>query len=229
MSAFEQAADAAKTPDALPLLRVGAVQVAGVHAIPHALAALEGSGTLGRIELHEGRARDLLAALREGELDCVIGWMDESLAEALPAGQLTIQPLWYGRMQVVASSKHALAGARSVSIEELARWRWIVPPPGSRTHAAFLQLFLHNGVPVPPVAIECSSLHTMLNIVAATRCLAVAPDTVVGHYARQRVVTALKGSALELGRNQVSLMTRRDSDALQVLLRFREALLAAVG
>jgi len=228
LSSLEQAVAAAGTPDVPPLLRVGAVQVAGIRAIPRALAALERSGTLGRIQLREGRARDLLEALREGDIDCVIGWMDESLADAVPPSRLSIQPLWYGRMQVVASTKHPLARSRSVDVAALASWQWIVPPPGSRTHAAFLRLFLHNGVPVPPVAVECSSLHTVLHVVAATRCLAVAPDVVVGHYAKQRAVAALKGPALELGRNQVSLMALRDSDALAAVRSFREALLAAV-
>jgi DNA-binding transcriptional LysR family regulator len=69
----------------------------------------------------------------------------------------------------------------------------------------------------------------MLHVVAATRYLAVAPDTVVGHYAKQRAVTALRGAALELGRNQVSLVTRRDSDTLPAVVRLREALLAATA
>ena len=78
---------------------------------------------------------------------------------------------------------------RAGAVAELARWRWIVPPPESRTHAAFQRLFLHHGVPMPIVAVECPALHTMLRMVAATRYLAVAPDTVVRHYARQRLVT----------------------------------------
>lgn len=229
LSSFEQAAEAARMPSAEPLLRVGAVQVAGMHALPRALAALERAGHAGRTELVEGRARDLLAALCEGTLDCVIGWMDESLADTAPAAALRIEPLWYSRMVVAAAARHPLAKARTVDVAELARWRWIVPPPQSRTHAAFLRLFLHNGVPVPPVAVECAALHTMLHIVAATRCLAVAPDIVVGHYARQRLVTALRGKALDLGRNQVSLVTRRDSDGLPSVTRFREALSAGAG
>lgn len=227
LSSFEHAVEAARIPALEPLLRVGAVQMAGMRALPRALAALERAGHAGRIQLREGRARDLLGALREGALDCVIGWMDESLADAAPVEQLRIEPLWYSRMRVVAATTHPLAKARSVDVAELSRWRWSVPPPGSRTHAAFLQLFLHNGVAVPPVAVECAALHTMVHVVAATRLLAIAPDTVVDHYARQHLVTALRGRALDLGRNQVSLVTRRDSESLQAVMRFREALAVA--
>lgn len=226
LASFEQALAAARMPSDEPVLRVGAVQVAGIRALPRALAALERSGFAGRIHLREGRVRDLLASLRAGALDCVVGWMDESLDDASAAGLFRIEPLWYGRMQVVAATKHPLARARAVAVAELARWRWIVPPPGSRTHAAFQRLFLHHGVPVPAVAIECPALHTMLRMVAATRCLAVAPDIVAGLYARQRLVGVLRGPELDLGRSQVSLVTRVDSEALPAVARFREALLA---
>jgi len=227
LSSVERAIEAARTPAVEPPLRLGCVQVAGVSALPAALARLERAGTLGRIRIREGRARDLLAALCAGEVDGVIGWMDESLAGALPVGELNIEPLWYGRMQVVAATSHPLARSRAVSVTELARWRWIVPPPQSLTHAAYLRLFLHNGVPAPPVTVECSALHTTLRLVSATRCLAVAPDAAVRQYAKLGLIAPLRGPLLNLGRNQVSVLTRRDSDALPGVRLLRQALLAA--
>ncbi len=227
LASVDRAIDAARTAAIAPLLRVGCVQLAGVNALPAALARLEKADLLGRIQIQEGRARDLLTALCEGRIDCVIGWMDESLADALPVEQLDIQPLSYGRMQVVAAARHPLARRRAVTPAELTRCRWIVPRPESRTHAAFLRLFLYNGVPAPPVSVECSALHTMLHLVAATRFIAVAPDVVVAHYARQGMVSALRGPALDLGRNHVSVITRRESAALPAVERFRKALLAS--
>ena len=226
LSSVERAVDAAKTAAIEPLLRVGCVQVAGVSALPAALARLEEAGTLGRIEIREGRTRDLLASLGDGLLDCVIGWMDESLADALPADSLNIETIGAGRMQVVAAARHPLARERSVAVAELARWRWIVPPRESRTHAAFLRLFLGNGIPVPAVAVECSALHTTLRIVSATRLLAVAPDAAVAHYTTQGMVAALKGAALDLGPNRMSVVTRRDSDTLPAVVRLRATMLS---
>jgi molybdate transport repressor ModE-like protein len=222
----ERALEAARAPASEPVLRVGCIQVVGVELLPAALARLEGAAAPGRIRIREGRARDLVAALCAGELDCVIGWMDEAVAQGLPVAQLEIEPLRHGRMQVVAAPAHPLARRRSVPAAELARWRWIVPPPESRTHAAFLRLFLGNGVAAPPVTVECAALHTMLHMVAQSRFLAVAPDGAVRAYARRGMVVALKGPALDLGRDTVSLLTRRDSAALPAVGRFRNALLA---
>jgi molybdate transport repressor ModE-like protein len=226
LTAVERAIDAARTAPIEPLLRVGCVQLAGMSVLPAALARLEEADQVGRMHIQEGRASDLVAALCEGRIDCVVGWMDESLADALPMGQLDIRPLWLGRMQVVSAATHPLARKRSVAVAELARWRWIVPRPESRTHAAFLRLFLRNGVPAPPVTVECSPLHTLLHLVGATRFLAVAPDIAAHHYVHQGMIAVLKGRELELGRTPIAVMTRRDSTALPPVTRLRKALLA---
>jgi molybdate transport repressor ModE-like protein len=226
LSSVARAIDAARQAAIEPPLRLGCIQVAGVSELPAALARLDAAGTLGRLQLREGRARELFAALCAGELDCVIGWIDESLTEGLPVGELDVAPLRYGRMRVVAARSHPLARSRAVSVAELARWRWIVPPPGSRTHAAYLRLFLHDGIPAPPVTVECPALHSMLRVVSATQLLAVAPDAAAAHYAQLGMVTPLKGPRLRLDRNQVAVVTRRDSAALPAVRLLRQALLA---
>ena len=227
LTSVARAIEAARAPADPPLVRVGCVQVAGVGALPAALARLERADAAFRLQLTEGRARELVAALAAGRLDCVVGWMDESVAAALPIDDLDIRPLGFGRMQVVAARAHPLARRRAVSVAELARWRWIVPRPESRTHAAFVRLFVANGMPAPPVAVECAALHTMLHLVAATRCLAVAPDAAVRAYARHGAVAALRGPALDLGRDPVCVVTRRDGASLPTVARLRAALLAA--
>lgn len=229
LASVDRAIDAARSASVEPLVRIGCAQVAGVSLVPAMLARLERSGVPGRLEIREGRTRDLLALLGEGTIDCVIGWTDESLADALPSVPLHIEAVGSGRMQVVASARHPLARRRAVGVAELARWRWIVPPRESRTHAAFLRLFLGNGLPAPPVAVECSALHTTLHLVGATRLLAVAPDAAVAHYAKRGMVAALKGAALDLGRDRLSVITRRDSDALEGVVRLREALRGAAA
>jgi molybdate transport repressor ModE-like protein len=226
LASVGRAIEAARTPAIAPLLRVGCVQVAGVELVPSALARLERADVAFRIRLQEGRARELVASLCAGELDCVIGWMDDSVADAVPVDALDIRPLQYGRMQVVAAAAHPLARRRSVGLAELADWRWAVPRPESRTHAAFLRLFLAHGLAPPPVCVECSALHSMLHLVAATRLLAVAPDAAVRPYSRRRMIATLEGPALDLGRNHVSVITRRDSAALPAIARFRDALLS---
>lgn len=229
LSAVERAIEAAQADVGASPVRLGCVQVAGVSLLPTALARLERGSALGQILLREGRAHELLCALYAGEIDCVVGWIDESAAQPLPTAELIVEPLWHGRMQVVASRAHPLAKARAVSVAELVRWRWIVPPPGSRTHAAYVRLFLHEGLAAPPVAVQCAMLHTMLRIVSATRLLAVAPDVAVRQYARLRMVRPLTGPELDLGRSPVAVVTRKDSERLASVRLLRQALTEAVA
>jgi len=227
LASVERALEAAGASEPGPALRIGCSQAAGVSVLPAALARLEAEGGLGRIQMREGRAQELLRDLCAGELDCMIGWMDESLAATAPLDMLRIEPLRLGRMQVVASPSHPLARKRAPVVEDLLRWGWIVPPEGSRTRAAYVRLFLNAGLAAPPVSVECAALHTMLRIVSATRLLAVAPDVAVEQYRRLGLVVALKGRSLRLGSEPFAVVTRRDSDALAAVRRLREALLAA--
>lgn len=229
LSAVERAVEAARTPALAPLLRIGCIQVVGAALLPAVLARLARDRTDVRMALREGRAVELMASLVTGELDCVIGWMDPAVLDAVPVGKLSIRPLRHGRMQVVAAHAHPLARRRLGTVEPLLHWPWIVPPAESRTHAAFRRLFLQHGVPPPPVTVECAALHTTLHVVAATRHLAVAPDAAVREYARRGVVAALKGPALDLGRDPISIATRRDSEALPAVREFSDAVTAVVA
>ncbi len=229
LASVDRAIEAARSAGDVPLLRLGCVQLAGVAHLPEALARLERRGTFGRIHVEEGRASDLLARLGAGELDCVVGWVDESTTHALPVETLSIHPLAYGRMQVVAAPRHPLAARRQVSVAELVDARWIVARRGSRTHDAFVRLFLDRGLPAPVAAVECSALHTALHLVARTRLLAMAPDVVVAGYARQGLLVPLAGPELQRDASPVCVITRRDSEALPVVRDLVDALLAAGG
>jgi molybdate transport repressor ModE-like protein len=226
LASVERAMEAAQAPAAEPIVRLGCVQVAGVNLLPTALARMEKRGATGHLQIREGRTQDLVAALCAGQLDCVIGWMDEAIAERLPAGQVDVAPLGYGAMHVVAGRTHPLARRRAVTVPELADWPWIVPPPESRTHAAFRRLFLGASV-MPSVTIECASLHSTLHLITRTRLLTVTPDAAADAYARRGMIVTLKGTGLDLGRNRLALMTRREVLALPSVVRLRGALLAA--
>ena len=164
-----------------------------------------------------------------GRQDAVVGWLDETIADGLPIDELAIDPIREGRMQVVAAASHPLARSRSVSVGELSRARWIVPPPESRTHAAYRRLFVSNGAAPPPVAVECASLHASLRIVSTTRMLAVAPDDAVSAYRRLGMIAALRGRSLDLGHAPLSVFTRRDLPASPAMLALRGALRAGRG
>ena len=154
--------------------------------------------------------------------------MDESVSAQHSLDLFDITPLWKGRMQVVAAVGHPLVQVQNVPMDALFAAAWLMPRPGSRTFAAFLKLFVQNGFAPPPVTVESPSVHTGMNIVAATAMLTITPDAVAGHYARQGKIAILQGKAIDLGDTHASLICLRENRDLSALVRLKKALLETV-
>lgn len=226
LASVDRAVEVSRHPEALPRLRLGSVQLAGTTFLPAALAELDPDPAWGRLAIKEGRANELMLELAAGELDCVIGWIDEDTVDPLPLDQFKIVPLWPGRMNVIAAIDHPLLKKTSVSMDDFAAARWIVATEGTRMHAAYVRMFVQAGRTPPTPAVECSAVHTTLSIVSRTKLLAMSPDIVVAAYSKQRMVKVVRTPLSETPLSSVSLMFRRDSASLNVLARFQKAVLS---
>jgi DNA-binding transcriptional LysR family regulator len=91
-----------------------------------------------------------------------------------------------------------------------------------------MRFFANAGVAAPLPVIECSAVHTTLNLVAHTRNLAMVPDVLALAYARQGSVKVLRGRDLLTEESSISFIVRRDSTSLPLLQRFQQALIASV-
>ncbi len=229
MAILGQAMEAAQTPETLPTLRVGCVQIVGFTTLPHALVALLAQDGLAYTNIQEGDSKDLLAALAAGELDCVVAWSDEPLATTLDLDRYSIEPLWSGQMRVFAAADHPLARRRQVTVRELAKWPWVIRSPGSRTYAAYERLFLNGGMAAPRPRLACSSVHTGAHIVAAGSFLSIAPDILLSRYRQSLSLRMLRGPELDLAPTRLSFFALRAAAEYKPLARFREALRAAAG
>jgi len=226
LETVEFAIQAARHPAGVPVLRVGCVQLVGFGAMPGALAALMAQGALPEMSIVEAEALALLSALAEGELDCVIGWLDESIASQLDLDLFSIEPLWSGRMQVFASTEHPLARRRRVAAADLTGEPWVVPRQGSRTYAAFQRVFLNNGLAAPRPSVTCTSVHTCVHIVAAGGFVSIGPEQLVASYRSRLPIRALRGDELDTGRTQLSFFTPKAGARFAPAVRLKEALRA---
>ncbi|AOB31471.1 hypothetical protein AKI39_13420 [Bordetella sp. H567] len=229
MSILGQAMEAAQAPGTIPTLRVGCVQIAGFTALPGALSRLLADGTLAYTRIQEGESQGLLQALGAGELDCAVAWLDESIAAAVDLDRYSIEPLWSGRMGVFAAASHPLTRRRQVSVQQLAQWPWVVPNPGSRTHAAFQRLFLNGGMAAPRPRLVCSSVHSGAHIVANGAFLGIAPDSLVARYRDALSLRMLRGDAMQLAPTRLSFFALKEAAAFEPVARFREALREAAA
>jgi DNA-binding transcriptional LysR family regulator len=228
LASVDAAIEASRARAGGPVLRMGAVQLAGTTILPAALARVDLRGTPARISVREGRASELLHDLARGALDCVIGWVDEATVDRLPVDDFRLTELFRARMRPAAAADHPLALKRNVTLSDLLAWGWIVAHEGTRTHAAFMRFFANAGVAAPLPVIECSAVHTTLNLVAHTRNLAMVPDVLALAYARQGSVKVLRGRDLLTEESSISFIVRRDSTSLPLLQRFQQALIASV-
>ncbi|MPS29689.1 MAG: LysR family transcriptional regulator [Alcaligenaceae bacterium] len=223
LASLNMALEAVAPPVDEPIVRLGCVQLASVDALPRALARITPAEAC-RLQIEEGTAAELLQSLVAGELDCVIGWMDEAVVGTIDLDRIVVEPLWRSHMKVVAAAGHPLARRARVAVADLAGERWVMHKRGSRTHATFQRLFLQQGMAPPPVSVACPSIHTAIQIVAHTDMIGLAPDRLLATYAQSGRVVALRGGELDLGRVQLSLFTPVQNTGLPGVLRLREAL-----
>lgn len=203
LASVDLAVEAVAAPSDEPWVRLGCVQIASFDTLPHVLARLNEAGAPCRIHLQEGGAADLLRTLLRGELDCVIAWMDETVLDAGLLEQLQVVRLWQGSSHVVVGKGHPRARSGAATLAELAGERWVMHQRGSRTHASFQQLFMRSGMAPPPLAVECPSIHTALNLVAHTDMVGIAPDRLSAPYRQAGLITLLSGPQLALDRIQL--------------------------
>ncbi|HWE73327.1 MAG TPA: LysR family transcriptional regulator [Stellaceae bacterium] len=120
------------------------------------------------IEMEEGSHEYLMATLRNGTADFVIGALrGEGVAPDLVETALFEDPY-----VVVARTGHRLARASRVKDMDLARQHWVIPPRSMPRYAALQALFAR--FPKRPNAVlETSSLAMMTSALAESDCLSV--------------------------------------------------------
>lgn len=106
--------------------------------------------------INEG-ASEMMKRLRAGEVDLVVGLMQETSGDELVSHTLAETPY-----VVAARRGHPLAGSGKVSAEELAQYNWIVGTEGSSRRRCFDRLFAGNTR--PKTSIATCSLPIILNL-----------------------------------------------------------------
>jgi DNA-binding transcriptional LysR family regulator len=145
---------------------IGAMPLARSAIVPAALLAFARRHPFHALAVLDGPYDTMLAALRAGAADVLVG----ALRAAVPP-DLCQEHLFDDPLAVVARRAHPLAAprARAPSPADLARYPWIAPRAGSPLRRQFDTL-LACAAGVPPAApIECNSL-------VAARALLLASD-----------------------------------------------------
>lgn len=143
---------------------VGAMPLSRSYLLPKAIARFRALRPRLPIQVLEGRYAELLAGLRRGEIDFLIG----ALRDPLPIDDVEQRLLFHDTVVVVAGKHHPLVGRPEIGIDDLTRFPWIVAQAGTPIRGHFEALFRQAGLEQPTSIVESGSLILMRELLDAS-------------------------------------------------------------
>ncbi|RYZ06576.1 MAG: LysR family transcriptional regulator [Comamonadaceae bacterium] len=141
------------------VLRLGTLSVTA--SVPRAIAQLRRVHRGARVQVQEGRVRDMIQRLLDGELDCVFGAITPELltSELLPL--LRPEVLLKDELCVLCAQDHPMARKRRLAWADLRTSDWVAPPKDTLVRQALMTAFLNGGLEPPQPSIEVLSSVTI--------------------------------------------------------------------
>ncbi|MCM2973552.1 LysR substrate-binding domain-containing protein [Larsenimonas suaedae] len=161
------------------VVRIGALSSVEDGLLPRVLARTHEVLPRLQAQVTTGSSRYLLSELRLGKLDLVVGRMSEAGA----IRDLHFEHLFHEPLVLVARDGHPLAGVarEALSMEVLARFAWVVPPPGTTLRDRIEQFWVEAGGSPSRIALETLSLPLSRRYVGLSDALWVAPLDAIRH------------------------------------------------
>lgn len=165
---------------------IAALPLARSYLVPAALLEFSQRYPRHGVVIIEGTYANLLAGLRSGESDVLIG----ALRDPAPGGDLVQEHLFDDPLAIIARANHPLARRRP-TLASLRRYQWIAPRSGSPLRAHFDALLASGGRRRAQPSLECNSL-------AAARAFLLQSDRLMLLSAHQIHYEMLAGSLVAL-------------------------------
>lgn len=159
-------------------LRIGGTPAMCGGLLSHAISAIESERPGVQFHVIELESEKLVGEVRARAIDV-------GLARAPTLGladDIAFDPLFDDRLFVVAGASHPLARRRSISLEEVADQRWVLPMPQSPVSQQFRSAFERLELRLPQSVVTSMSLLVRYELLATNR-----------------FVTVLHGSLLQFG------------------------------
>ncbi len=156
------------------IVRVGALAGVSNSLLPMAIDQLLQKWPNLRVQLIEAVEDQLSEALARGQIDIAIAGAMQHHEVTFSAPQRMTDPVI-----VVASRDHALSRKANVSLQDLAQYRWVMPPPSTVPRQEFEQRFRKAGLEPPVVTVETRSVSAIRALVALTDMISWQPRAVL--------------------------------------------------
>jgi len=160
----------------------------------------------------------LLSALRNGELDLVVGPITGSLGD-----DFVEEHLFEDEFVVITSVNHRLASRKRVTITDLAQERWVILAANSPATQRMRRGYEESGLPPPRIAVVTGSLALRDYLASFTNLLGYSSTRVAREASPEVRFAELRVKELERIR-RVGVIYRNDSYVSPAARRFIEIL-----
>lgn len=192
---------------------VGTLLAASSRVLPRAIARLRADTPGVAVSVVGGTNAILMPALRRGEIDLVVG----RLPVHRHRGDLAQEVLYAEAIVAVTRAGHPLAADPDPTLDRLAAFDWILPPPETTLRRQIDQLFAGRGLSPPRQVIDSVDYLTNRALVTETDMVWIVPRLVVAADVATGTLAALPWTA-PFGAGPVGITTR-DGDALSPAAR----------
>jgi len=143
-------------------LRLGLIPYVSDSFIRNLVLELIGDAHRVSVSIHSAATDQLVSLMQASRLDAVIGRLN-----ALPhSPELAHEKLFSQQACVVIHPANALLNRRQVDWKQLAGLTWLLPPQGSPTRAAFVDVFAARNETPPATIIETTSAKAIRALVS---------------------------------------------------------------
>lgn len=147
---------------------VGAILTPAATLVPPAVTQLKSRHAQLHVSIDVDSSRQLLERLRAGELDIVIG----RVTDAAMAAELNFEPITDEPHCLVVRQQHPLLASGDITLAELARQTWILPPEGSVVRERLVALFMSHSLEQPAETISTMALPVVTQLLMGSDMVA---------------------------------------------------------
>lgn len=166
---------------------VGTSPASAPRFVPDAISRFLDLFPLARVELYESTMNSLMEKLKLGQLDLIVGRLDNYK----PDSDLQSELLYDEQLRVVTRLTHPLAPKEPVIWEDLYQYDWIVWPTGTPIRSKLDQALTGAGLKPPNYRVESNSQVGNLWLLQNTDMVSIVSESVAAHFYERGLLTAL--------------------------------------
>jgi LysR family transcriptional regulator, regulator for genes of the gallate degradation pathway len=212
---------AAQLGDITGRIVVGALPLASTLLVPRAVTRLKQEYPNLRVTILEGTYESLLAGLRCGDLDVLVG----VLRYPIPCNDIVQEKLFEDLLSVVGRKGHPFASAKSLRLTDVIDAEWVLPYKGAPSRKAFEQVMNAAGLPLPQNAIESNALVTLRALLIESDRLSILSRNQI-HYEELHGMLSVLPIDMRGSERPIGITTRADakrSIGLNALMQYLRA------